>query len=479
MPDARSIPIRYNRFTFLLVLPAVLLLFAFSIMGKPSKAPLSLGQIINMSVGFFGIQFGWGLQMGNMSPIYEYLGAKPDELPILWLAAPMTGLIVQPIIGYLSDHTWTPLGRRRPYFLVGAILSSICLFFMPRSGALWMAAGLLWILDASINISMEPFRAFVADMLPERQRTLGFAMQSAFICAGSVIASQLPVFLNKNLGVSSAVSAEQRIPLTIHYAFALGAVVFFLAVMWTVLTTHEYPPEKSDHDHKSGGLADFLNAFHEMPTRMMQLAVVQFFTWMGLFCMFIYLGPALGRDLMGAETPENPLYQKGVDLQNDCNAVYSLTAFFAALALLFLSSKISAKWIHVVSLVLGGLGLMSVGWVQPETSWVLTSISFIGVGIAWASILSMPYAMLSAVIPAHRTGMYMGIFNLFIVIPEILFAIGVSQLLEIAPTITRLQVVVFGGCSLLIAAFAALFVNMNSSTQDVESDLEEFKYNLE
>lgn len=208
----------------------------------PSNKPsLSLSQIINMSVGFFGIQFGWGLQMGNMSPIYEYLGAKPDELPILWLAAPLTGLIVQPIIGYMSDRTWTPLGRRRPYFLVGAILSSICLFFMPRSGALWMAAGLLWILDASINISMEPFRAFVADMLPERQRTLGFAMQSAFICAGSVIASKLPEFLNKNLGISSAVSAEQQVPLTIHYAFAIGSVVFFLAVLWTILTTREYP----------------------------------------------------------------------------------------------------------------------------------------------------------------------------------------------------------------------------------------------
>jgi len=430
----------------------------------PSNKPsLSLSQIINMSVGFFGIQFGWGLQMGNMSPIYEYLGAKPDELPILWLAAPLTGLIVQPIIGYMSDRTWTPLGRRRPYFLVGAILSSICLFFMPRSGALWMAAGLLWILDASINISMEPFRAFVADMLPERQRTLGFAMQSAFICAGSVIASKLPEFLNKNLGISSAVSAEQQVPLTIHYAFAIGSVVFFLAVLWTILTTREYPPDATNHSQETGGVQDFVNAFLEMPTRMKQLAVVQFFTWMGLFCMFIYLGPALGRDLMGAETPENPLYQKGVDLQNNCNAVYSLTAFVAALAILFLSGKLSAKWIHFAALTLGGLGLMSVGWVTPETSWILTSISFVGVGIAWASILSMPYAMLSAVIPAHRTGIYMGIFNLFIVIPEILFAIGVSQLMEVAPSITRLQVVVFGGISLLVAALATLFVSMGSA----------------
>ncbi len=439
-------------------------------MDKTNKPPLSLVQIINMSVGFFGIQFGWGLQMGNMSPIYEYLGAKPDELPILWLAAPLTGLIVQPIIGYLSDRTWTPLGRRRPYFLVGAILSSVCLFFMPRSGTLWMAAGLLWILDASINISMEPFRAFVADMLPERQRTLGFAMQSAFICAGSVIASKLPEYLNKNLGVSTATSAEQQVPLTIHYAFAIGAVVFFLAVLWTILTTREYPPDESNHPKESGGVRDFFNAFAEMPARMKQLAVVQFFTWMGLFCMFIYLGPALGRDLMGAASTDDPLYQKGVDLGNNCNAVYSLAAFVASLCLLFLSGKVSAKWIHFASLLVGGLGLMSVGWVTPETSWILTSISFVGVGVAWASILSMPYAMLSAVIPSHRTGIYMGIFNLFIVIPEILFAIGVSQLMKSAPSITRLQVVVFGGVSLLIAAAATLLVAMNSTGREDSSE---------
>ncbi|MCU0709583.1 MAG: MFS transporter [Pirellula sp.] len=430
-------------------------------MASTNKPPLSIWQIINMSVGFFGIQFGWGLQMGNMSPIYEYLGADADQLPILWLAAPLTGLLVQPIIGYMSDRTWTPLGRRRPYFLVGAILSSICLFFMPRSPYLWVAAGLLWILDASINISMEPFRAFVADMLPERQRTLGFAMQSAFICAGAVIASKLPKLLNESWGISSAVSAEQPVPLTIHYAFAIGAVVFLLAVLWTVLTTREYPPDGSEQSSNQSGVADFFEAFAEMPSRMKQLAVVQFFTWMGLFCMFIYLGPALGRDLMGAATPTDPMYQRGVDLQNDCNAVYGFTAFLAALAYLFITKWISAKWIHFIALVLGGLGLTSVGWVTPETSWILTSLSFVGVGIAWASILSMPYAMLSAVIPAHRTGVYMGIFNLFIVIPEILFAIGVSQLMENYPSVTRLQVVVFGGVSLLVAAAATLFVSVD------------------
>ncbi len=436
-------------------------------MTSHEKPALSIWQIINMSVGFFGIQFGWGLQMGNMSPIYEYLGAEPDKLPILWLAAPLTGFFVQPIIGYLSDRTWTPLGRRRPYFLVGAILSSICLFFMPRSGELWMAAGLLWILDASINVSMEPFRAFVADMLPERQRTLGFAMQSAFICAGAVIASKLPRFLNEQMGISSASTTEQAIPLTIHYAFGIGAVVFIVAVLWTIVTTKEYPPSEESRVEGSqrtvnGGLQDFFNAFREMPARMKQLAVVQFFTWMGLFCMFIYLGPALGRDLMGAPNPQSPLYQQGIDLQNDCNATYSFTAFLAALCLLVVTRWMSAKWIHFVALMLGGMGLVSVGWVTPSTAWVLTSLSFVGVGIAWASILSMPYAMLSAVIPAHRTGVYLGIFNLFIVIPEILFAIGASQLLDFYPQITQLQVVVFGGVSLLLAAGTTLFVSMET-----------------
>jgi len=449
---------------------------------EDTKPPLALSQIINMAVGFFGIQFGWGLQMGNMSPIYEYLGAKPDTLPILWLAAPLTGFLIQPIIGFLSDRTWTPIGRRKPYFLIGAILSSICLFLMPKSGTLWMAAGLLWILDASINISMEPFRAFVADMLPERQRTLGFAMQSAFICAGSVIASKLPKWLNEFAGISNLSSADQPIPLTIHYAFSVGAVVFFLAVLWTVLTTREYPPEQMTEKSRGLGIThetaqspsgwtDFLNAFLEMPTRMKQLAVVQFFTWMGLFCMFIYLGPALGRDLMGAPNTDSPLYQQGVDLQNDCNATYSMTAFIVSIGFLFITKWCSSKWIHFISLAMGGLGLMSVGWVSSESAWILKYISFVGVGVAWASILSMPYAMLSSVIPASRNGIYMGIFNLFIVIPEILFAIGVSKLMENVPSITRLQVVVFGGVCLLVASFATLLVSLksNSTTSDSAS----------
>ncbi|MGL4400175.1 MAG: MFS transporter, partial [Luteolibacter sp.] len=247
------------------------------------KQRLSFWQIWNMSFGFFGIQFGWGLQMGNMSAIYEYLGAKESELPLLWLAAPLTGLIVQPIIGVMSDRTWHPLlGRRRPYFLIGAVVASLALLVMPHSGALWMAAGLLWILDASVNVSMEPFRAFVADLLPEQQRTVGFAMQSVFIGAGAVIASKLPGWLRDYGGVSAETGVGQPIPQTVHVAFTVGAIVFFLAVLWTVLTTKEHPPAPDEPKHEMSGAAEIIDALKKMPTRMKQLAAVQFFTWMGL-----------------------------------------------------------------------------------------------------------------------------------------------------------------------------------------------------
>ena len=265
-----------------------------------NKPRLSFWQIWNMSFGFLGIQFGWGLQLGNMSGIYEKLGANPDQLPILWLAAPLTGLIVQPIIGSMSDRTWTRLGRRRPYFLVGAILASIALFFMPTSSSLWMAAGLLWILDASINVSMEPFRAFVADKLNTDQRTTGFVMQSFFIGVGATLAGWLPLAFRR-FGVSG--NTESGIPLTLKYAFQIGAVAFLLAVLWTVFTSKEYPPEDMDafnrmRREKAGvaaGFAEILTALREMPRTMRQLAPVQIFTWLGLFCMWLFYVPAVAR----------------------------------------------------------------------------------------------------------------------------------------------------------------------------------------
>lgn len=421
-----------------------------------------------MSFGFFGIQFGWGLQMGNMSAIYEYLGAKESELPLLWLAAPLTGLIVQPIIGVMSDRTWHPLlGRRRPYFLVGAIMASLALLVMPHSGALWMAAGLLWILDASVNVSMEPFRAFVADLLPEQQRTVGFAMQSVFIGAGAVIASKLPGWLRDYGGVSAATGDGQPIPQTVHVAFTVGAIVFFLAVLWTVLTTKEHPPAPDEPKHEMSGAAEIIDALKKMPTRMKQLAVVQFFTWMGLFCMWIFFSVAVARNIMGATDTASKLYKDGIDLANNCFAVYNLVAFFAAMALLWVGRHFPAKWIHFFSLLAGGLGLASIGFVRNPL--VLQWVCFSGIGIAWASILSMPYAMLSAALPANRMGVYMGIFNFFIVIPQILVAIVLSRVMEHFEGVNRLTAVVIGGVCMLIAAGFTLLVKDES--RKLPSDL--------
>ena len=444
-------------------------------MGAPKSIPfpmtekprLSFWQIFNMSFGFFGIQFGWGLQMGNMSAIYEYLGAKESELPLLWLAAPLTGLIVQPIIGVMSDRTWHPLlGRRRPYFLIGAIFASVALLAMPHSRALWMAAGLLWMLDASVNVSMEPFRAFVADLLPQAQRTVGFAMQSVFIGAGAVIASKLPGWLRDYGGVSAATGVGQAIPQTVHVAFTVGAVVFFLAVLWTVFTTKEHPPEPDEPKHEFSGAGEILDALKKMPARMKQLAVVQFFTWMGLFCMWIFFSVAVARNIMGATDTASQLYKDGIDLANNCFAVYNLVAFFFAMALLYIGRHCPAKWIHFFSLLAGGLGLASVGFVRNPA--VLQWVCFGGIGIAWASILSMPYAMLSNALPPNRMGVYMGIFNFFIVIPQILVAIVLSRLMENFESVNRLSAVVFGGVCLLVAAGFTLLVKDDSKHSPVE-----------
>ena len=427
-----------------------------------NKPRLSFWQIWNMSFGFFGIQFGWGLQMGNMSSIYEYLGAKESELPLLWLAAPLTGLIVQPIIGHLSDRTWGPLGRRRPYFLVGAILASLALLAMPHSSVLWMAAGLLWILDASVNISMEPFRAFVADLLPEEQRTVGFAMQSVFIGAGAVIATKLPGWLHDYGNVSISTGAEQQIPQTVHIAFTVGAAVFLLAVLWTVFTTKEYPPEDIEElaRAKKEGFGEIFVALKNMPTRMKQLAAVQFFTWMGLFCMWIFFSVAVARNVMGATSTDSDLYKEGIELASNCFATYNLVAFFAAMGFLWLGRYVSARKIHFVSLLLGGLGLASVGVVKDHA--VLQWVCFSGVGIAWASILSMPYAMLSGALPENKIGVYMGIFNFFIVIPQILVAILLGRVMENFPEFSRLSAVTFGGVCILIAALLTLTVSKDA-----------------
>lgn len=431
------------------------------------KPRLSPGQMFNMNFGFLGIQFGWGLQLANMSAIYEKLGASPEEVPILWLAAPMTGLLVQPIVGHLSDNTWNRLGRRRPYFLVGAIFSSLALFAMPTSTALWMAASLLWILGASINISMEPFRAFVADKLRPEQRTAGFVMQSFFIGVGASLANALPLLL-RWAGVSGTTTSG--IPLTVKYSFQFGALVFLLAVLWTIFTTREYPPEnleawKRERDERrSLGLASVFagigSAVRQMPTTMRQLAVVQVFTWLGLFCMWMFFVPATARHVFGAVDPQSELYTRGIEWGGFAFAFYSITCFAVAFALPRLAGIVGRKAVHAGALVCGGISLLAVYLIQSPYVLLLTMV---GVGIAWASILSMPYAILSDALPPGRVGVYMGVFNAFIVIPEIVAALSFGPLIRLAfgagnPN-APLYVVMIGGACMLLAALAVALVD--------------------
>jgi maltose/moltooligosaccharide transporter len=464
------------------------------------KPRLSFWQIWNMSFGFLGIQFGWGLQLANMSAIYAKLGADASKIPILWLAGPITGLLVQPIIGSMSDRTWCWLGRRRPYFSAGAILSCCALFFMPDAPKLWVAAVMLWVLDASINISMEPFRAFVADKLPDEQRTVGFVMQSFFIGIGAAVANALPEIF-RHLGVTG--NAPNGVPLSVQYAFKLGAVVFICAVLWTVLTSKEYPPEnmeefrrrKSEHqgfkaeprfiifaevvgmllglargtlvDHHltvwhilaGGAIGSAIglvlsgphvaSAIKQMPPTMKQLAVVQFFTWLGLFCMWMFFSLATAQQIFHTTDAKSAAFDQGTEFGGRTFAWYSIVCFGVAFLLPLCARVTSRKLVHALALVAGGLGLLSTGFIHDRTLW---QCSMIGVGIAWASILAMPYAMLSGALPPERMGVYMGIFNFFIVIPEIFASIALEPVVKNLFGNDPVKVVMLGGASMLIAA---------------------------
>ena len=418
------------------------------------KPRLGFWQIWNMSFGFLGIQFGWGLQMANMSAIYEYLGARADQIPLLWLAAPLTGLFVQPVIGHMSDRTWGRLGRRRPYFLVGALLSSSALVLMPNASALWMAAGLLWILDASINVSMEPFRAFVADLLPEDQRTHGFGMQSLFIGLGAVVASALPWLMTNAFGVTSA-AATGAIPLNVKLSFYIGAAAFLGAVLWTVGTTREYPPEDLEAFRSRprtgmlGGAAEIRDAIAHMPATMRRLAWVQVCTWGGLFCMWLYFPVAVAHNVFGAPDESSPLYRAGVEWGGICFATYSIVCFAFAPLLPRLARLVGRKNAHSLCLLAGAAGLLSVALIHDR--YVLLA-SMVGVGIAWSSILSVPYAILAGALPPGRTGVYMGIFNFFIVIPEIVASLGFGWVMAHLLGNNRLLAVMAGGLLLAVAA---------------------------
>ncbi len=498
------------------------------------KRKLSFWEIWNMSFGFLGIQMGFALQNANVSRIFQTLGAKIEDIPILWVAAPLTGLIIQPIIGYFSDRTWHPrFGRRRPYFLVGAILASLALFIMPNSPVLWFAAGMLWIMDASINVSMEPFRAFVGDNLPDHQTTKGFAMQSFFIGIGAYVASKLPNILTY-FGVANT-AAEGIIPDSVKFSFYIGGAVFLIAVLWTVISTKEYSPEEMkvfeeaeakdyikeekpegwfvsngnihmrngvivllvgliasyfiySYDLKkdlyvltfgllsSGGLAliisgfmqkgsnhdngfvTIMNDFQNMPTVMKQLALVQFFSWFALFSMWIYMTPAVTEHIYKTLDTTSEAYNNGANQVGEMFANYNVIAAAVAFLLPLLAKRTSRKFTHFLALVAGGLGLMSIYFISNPTTINLEWLPMIGVGIAWASILSIPYAMLSGALPASKMGYYMGVFNFFIVIPQLVAASILGFMVSKFFNNEPVYALFVGGISMLIAGVLTLRV---------------------
>ena len=479
------------------------------------KPELSFWQIWNMCFGFLGIQFGFALQNANVSRIFQTLGADVGDIPALWIAAPFSGLLVQPVIGYLSDRTWTRLGRRRPYFLIGAVLTTLALLCMPNSPVLWVAAGLLWIMDASINISMEPFRAFVGDQLPPRQRPVGYAMQSFFIGVGSVVASLLPWLLAK-LGVSN-VAGEGAIPDTVKYAFYLGGVVLLGSVLWTVLTSREYPPGELEAFTDSpletevvhaahawrfgavliaaglvlfvairhyalekelyllaGGLVLFgalfswlsftrsggmlrqvMGDLYGMPETMRRLAVVQFFSWFALFALWIYTTAAVTSVHYGTTDTHSAVYNEGANWVGVLFAAYNGFAAVAAAAIPWMVRRWGLRISHLVNCWLGGAGLLSFLLIR-DPQWLL--LSMVGVGFAWASILSLPYALLSDNLPATKMGVYMGIFNFFIVIPQLMAASVLGLLLRLFFHGQPIWALVMGGASLVVAGLCTLRV---------------------
>jgi maltose/moltooligosaccharide transporter len=427
------------------------------------KPKLSFWQLWNMSFGFFGIQFGFALQNANTSRIFSTLGASADDLPLFWLAAPITGLLVQPIIGYLSDNTWHPYwGRRRPFFFIGAILASTALFLMPNSSVLWMAVAVLWLMDASINISMEPFRAFVGDKLNIEQQTSGFAMQTFFIGCGAVIASLLPTLFSDYLGVSNS-AANGSIPDSVKYAFYTGGVIYLLSVMWTVFTTKEFPPEsiekfkaeKAESKGLKNAVLEILGGFGKMPKTMIQLAIVQFFSWIALFSMWIYTTSAVADHVYLTTDAKSTAFQDAGNYVGIMFAVYNGVSALAAFILPILAKKTSRKFVHMLCLIIGGLSLASFFLITTKEVLIYPMI---GIGIAWASILTMPYSILAGALPAHRMGYYMGVFNFFVVIPQIVSGLVLGFFTQHFFNGHTVKTIMLGGICMIIAGFLTLFV---------------------
>lgn len=433
------------------------------------KPRLSFWQLWNMSFGFFGIQFGFALQNSNTSRIFSTLGANPDDLALFWLAAPVTGLLVQPVIGYMSDNTWHPKwGRRRPFFFIGAFLAAIALFLMPNSSALWMAVAVLWMMDAAINVSMEPFRAFVGDKLDPTQQTAGYAMQTFFIGCGAVIASLLPAIFT-HFGVSN-VPVDGMIPDTVRYSFYAGAVVFMVAVSWTVFTADELPPpdlasfqqQRQQSRHIGTALAEIVGGFGQMPKTMVQLAFVQFFTWIALFAMWIYTGSAIADAVWGTRDAQSAAFQEAGNQVGIMFAVYSGVSALAAFILPVFARATSRKIVHFVCLAIGGLSLASIALIDSKEMLMLPMV---GVGIAWASILTMPYAILAGSLPAKRMGYFMGLFNFFVVIPQIVSGLLLGFVTREFFGGHTVQTLVLGGGCMLVAALLTLAVTDKAPNQ--------------
>lgn len=437
------------------------------------KKHLSFWQIWNMSFGFLGIQFGFALQGGFMSRIFQTLGADKDTIPFLWIAAPLTGLLVQPIVGYLSDRTWHPkFGRRKPFFFFGALFSTIALFLAPYSSALWMAAGALWILDASINISMEPFRALVADKLPDSQRSYGFVVQTLIIGIGTWVASNLPWMMTQ-LGVPNT-APEGVVPDSVKYAFGIGAVVLFSSILYTILTTEEYPPEDLEAFNKEkeankgflNGVKEIFKNIAGMPPVMKKLGVVQFFSWFAFFTMWSFATPAITEHVFGATDTTSEAYNNAADSVGNYLGTYGLVSMFYALILAFIASRIriNRRLLHLGSLILGGFGFILIYFISEP--WML-HISFSLVGIAWASILSMPYAMLSSSVNPKKMGVYMGIFNMFIVIPQIVASLGgVNFLYKLLFGEAVINTMLLAGTMLILAGLSNLLITDKKAIHD-------------
>ncbi|MGB7085461.1 MAG: MFS transporter [Phormidesmis sp.] len=425
------------------------------------EADLSFWQLWNISFGFFGIQVGWGLQMANTSAIFESLGANAEQLPILWLAAPMSGLIIQPLIGYWSDRTASPFGRRRPYFLLGALLSSLALILMPNSPTLWVAAGSLWLLDASANITMTPFRSFVADIVPEHQHTAAFSIQGVVYGLGAVVASALPWLLGRFL--PPAPVGYGAIPPSVKLAFYVGAFAFIGAVLWTVVFSPKpFFVQPDPLLPSKSALSEFRDTLREMPVIMRQLAWVQSFSWLGMFCMFLYFPPAVAHNIFGA-TQGTPPYAEAVEWAGLCMALYNLVCGCFSFGLPQVVRRFSPPVTHGLCLMCGALALISLMFVHNQY-WLL--LPMIGVGIAFASMLSLPYSMVVKALPPEKTCLYMGIFNCFIVIPEIVAALVLGWFMGAFLGGDRLSVVVLGGGFMVIGSVLSFLIDQSEPQSD-------------